>query len=604
MRSLEIPRGLALPLGAAALIAVVVVVSGLNLWILDALTGLAAIAAGFQVCARLALGVPDAATRRAWLGALFLLGLVCASQLAGQPGDRGTSWPVFVDVADGLLLPAAALLLWLGARGEPIPAAARRAFRLAFAIQAAGVAAVLWSHVAGPSGEAMPRLVADFLALLSMLLYALGAAYCVASLRRRLFVEQGRAADVGDFARYLFATSLLFKKVRHPRIGSYTVPGHKLILDIGRLVSWFPKMAPLVRDRFGVGMWRQLCDLYVLAFRHGLDTQAYYMFELFRPEFGARASGYLTRYETKNGLFKVLTWQVPKSQRRIMLGDKLGVSRICEEHGIPTIPILALAEDGQLQRRCERPAEFEQDLFIKPRQAKGSRGAEVIRFTDGKFIAEDGATFDHAGLMELIAQRSKGRAILVQPRIRNHPGIADLADQALIRIRVITCLDQGGNPVITHAVLSNLCKLEPNWVTDFEYGAAINLQSGVLGQMTGDKGRMWLDWFDEHPVTHARVTGRALPCWGEVRSIALAAHAACRDRLLVGWDIAIGPRGALLLEGNSYPDVDFLQRAYRTPIGDSPLGPLLYARLLEIERRTAAGTLRGPLDYDRPGASI
>ena len=599
MRFLEIPRGLALPLGAATLIAIFVVGSGPEyLWIVDALTGLAAIAAAFQVCARLALSAPSPAAQRLWLAALALLILVSVGQFAAALTGRAAPSGLIEDVVDILLLPGVLVVLWLGARWEAMPLPARRAFQLAVAIQAAAVVAVLWSR----SGDPSPRLIADFLALLSIQFYALGAAFFVAGLRRRLFVEQGRAADVGDFARYLFATSLLFKKVRHPRIGNFTLPGHKLVLDAGRFFAWFPKMAPLVRDRFGVGICRQFRDLYVLAFRHGLDTQAYYMFELFRPEFRARASGYLTRYETKNGLFKVLTWQVPKSQRRIMLGDKLGVNKICEEHGIPTVPILVLAEDGQLQRQCERPAEFEQDLFIKPRQAKGSRGAEVVRFTGGKFVAEDGTTLDHEGLMELIAQRSKGRAILVQPRIRNHPGIADLADQALIRIRVITCLDQDGAPVITHAVLSNLCKLEPNWVTDFEYGAAVELESGVLGQMTGDKGRMWLDWFDEHPMTHARVTGRALPCWDQARAIALAAHAVCRDRLLVGWDIAIGQQGALLLEGNSYPDVDFLQRAYRAPIGDSPLGPLLYARLVEIEQRTAAGTLRGPLDYESPAS--
>jgi len=31
-----------------------------------------------------------------------------------------------------------------------------------------------------------------------------------------------------------------------------------------------------------------------------------------------------------------------------MLGDKLGMHRICEENGIPTIPILIFAENGKL----------------------------------------------------------------------------------------------------------------------------------------------------------------------------------------------------------------------------------------------------------------
>jgi len=43
------------------------------------------------------------------------------------------------------------------------------------------------------------------------------------------------------------------------------------------------------------------------------------------------------------------------------------------------------------------------------------------------------------------------------------------------------------------------------------------------------------------------------------------------DRMLVGWDIALTPEGPVVLEGNSYPDVHFLQRVHQQPIGMSPL---------------------------------
>ena len=444
----------------------------------------------------------------------------------------------------------------------------------------------------------MVDIAADFLSLIAMQLYLLGVAMFVASVRHELFVVRRRASDVGDFARYLYATSRLFKKIRHPRIGNFTVPGHKPVFVLVRLLTWFPTIGPRVRAKVGVGLWRQFRDLCVVALRHGLDAQVYYMFELYRSERRARTSGYLTRYEMKNGLYKVLTWQVSKTTRRIMLGDKLGMNRICEENGIATVPILIVAEDGNLEYRCERPAGLQRDLLLKPRQSKGSRGIEVIRYSGGKYLCENGATLDHDGLIALIARRSKEAPILVQPLIKNHPGLADMAEQALMRMRVITCLDQGGNPVLTHAVLSNLCKLETSWPTDIELGAAVDLESGALGLMTGDKADAWLDWSEDHPITHARVLGRIVPCWDEIRAIALAAHAACRDRALVGWDIAVGEDGAVLLEGNSYPDVDFLQRSHQCAAGDSPLGPLLYARLEDLERRVATGTLRGPLDYD------
>jgi ribosomal protein L34 len=575
-------RSLLIFLGAATVIALGALVAPRTAWLLDVLTGIVAAAAAFMACTRLALGTPNAAARRAWQAVFVLFGLVCVGQLAAAFG-MATLFAV-----ESLLLVAALVLLWLVARVDPAPAAARRLLWSAFIVQAAGVAAPFLGWV----------IAADFLSLIAVQLYLLGTAVLVASVRHELFVVQRRASDVGDFARYLYATSRLFKKIRHPRIGNFTVPGHKPVFVLVRFLTWFPTIGPRVRARFGVGLWRQFRDLCVVALRHGLDAQVYYMFELYRSERRARTSGYLTRYETKNGLFKVLTWQVSKTKRRIMLGDKLGMNRICEENGIATVPILVVAEDGNLEFRCERPAGLERDLLLKPRQSKGSRGIEVIRYSGGKYLCENGATLDHDGLVALIARRSKEAPILVQPLVKNHPGLADLADQALMRMRVVTCLDEGGNPVLTHAVLSSLCKLEPSWPTDTELGAAVDLESGALGLMTGDKADAWLEWSEDHPITHARVLGRIVPCWDDIRAIALAAHAACRDRALVGWDIAVGEDGAVLLEGNSYPDVDFLQRSHQCAAGDSPLGPLLYARLVDLERRVATGTLRGPLDYD------
>jgi hypothetical protein len=588
LRFVDSQRSVLLFLGVVTLVALGTLLAPGPIWLLDLLTGIVAAAAALMACTRLALGISSTSARRAWQAATVLFGIVGVGEMMAAFGHRSAT----LFAVECSLLVAALVLLWLIGRVDaPVPAE-RRVLWAALAVQAAGAAASLWDRV----------IVADFLSLAALQLYLLGAAMFVAAVRHELFVVQRRPSDVGDFARYLYETSRLFKRIRHPRIGNFTVPGHKTVFVLVRLLRWFPKIAPRVRAKFGVGLWHQFRDLCVVALRHGLDAQVYYMFELYRGERRAHTSGYLTRYEMKNGLYKVLTWQVSKTRRRIMLGDKLGMNRICEENGIATVPILVVAKNGHLEYRCERPSGLQRDLFIKPRQSKGSRGIEVIRYAGGKYSCEDGATLDHDGLIALIARRSKEAPILVQPLVRNHPGLADLADQALMRMRVITCQDQAGNPVITHAVLSNLCKLEPAWKTDIELGAAVDLESGALGMMTGDKADMWLDWSEDHPITRARVLGRVVPCWNEIRSIALAAHSACRDRALVGWDIAVGEEGAVLLEGNSYPDVDFLQRSHQCAIADSPLGPLLYARLVDLERRVATGTLRGPLDYDPEGA--
>ncbi len=46
---------------------------------------------------------------------------------------------------------------------------------------------------------------------------------------------------------------------------------------------------------------------------------------------------------------------------------------------------------------------------------------------------------DRATLMDRVAARSKTAPLMVQQRLSNHADIADLADQSLMAIRVITC---------------------------------------------------------------------------------------------------------------------------------------------------------------------
>jgi hypothetical protein len=177
--------------------------------------------------------------------------------------------------------------------------------------------------------------------------------------------------------------------------------------------------------------------------------------------------------------------------------------------------------------------------------------------------------------MEYLRCESSKRDLLLQPMLVNHPAIADLAEESLIALRAITCMDPSGTPIITHAMLRVISKLEPNWHSKREHAARIDLHSGRLGQMCNDKDLWPGRWSDDHPVTGARVAGRLLPGWPDVRVLAVGAHQVFADRMLVGWDIALTPSGPVILEGNSYPDVHFLQRVHEQPIGLSALGQLL-----------------------------
>jgi hypothetical protein len=179
---------------------------------------------------------------------------------------------------------------------------------------------------------------------------------------------------------------------------------------------------------------------------------------------------------------------------------------------------------------------------------------------------------------------------MVLPRLRNHPAMADLATRSLITVRAVTVLDEQQQPELVVAYLRVLAKLEDDWPVKkpiSEYAAAVDLETGRLGPMTGDKPECLSQWHDRHPVTGVPLAGRAVPCWDEVAALAVRAHQVIRDRVLVGWDIAITPSGPVLLEGNSYPDVHYPQRIHRRPYGEMRIGQLLRHHMARLEEKWA-----------------
>jgi hypothetical protein len=293
------------------------------------------------------------------------------------------------------------------------------------------------------------------------------------------------------------------------------------------------------------------------------------------------------RHEIKEGLLKALHKLRPKVHgERINLGHKLAFAAVCARFGLPTPPVLAVARRGRFD--FGDPAALDCDLFVKPEHGRGAIGARAyLRLppkasdSDAKSASDRAAALKH--VLATVARRSWIRPQILQPMLRNHPTIADLADQSLITIRVFTCFDAANEPIVTHAMLRTICKLEPDWRISEEYAAAIDLETGAMSAMCGDSGISPDAWYENHPVTGRPVAGRIVPLWPAVKALAVAAHKVFSDRMILGWDIAITPDGPTLIEANSYPDTEFLQRVHRRAIGASPLGPLLAYHLDRLE---------------------
>ena len=343
------------------------------------------------------------------------------------------------------------------------------------------------------------------------------------------------------------------------------------------------KNGAVVAERFGRSRLGQFGDQLRLAIVSGLLPPWYYIFELYRPGEMARARCYLTRGETKRGAYRILA-EARRSDSP--LGDKAKFATFCAERGIPAIPVLLSAHNGELRGTAALPRA---DLFVKPVRARGGRGAERWDHVGNGVYRQhrSGQELSAAGFLERLRAMSRSQPLLVQERARNHPAMRDLTNGALSTMRIISCLDEQGRPEIMAAV--QRMAVGRNETVDNVHaggmGVPVDLATGRLLQGTDMGIDAHMGWIDFHPTTGGRITGRALPMWEETCELVRRAHAAFSDWVVIGWDVAVTAGGPVLVEGNSGPDIDLIQRPMRRPFGNARFGELLAHHLNRPEVR-------------------
>jgi hypothetical protein len=344
---------------------------------------------------------------------------------------------------------------------------------------------------------------------------------------------------------------------------------------VGLQITFTLKNGGHIARRFQRPIHRQLVDQLRLFLAAGVLPPWYYIFELHRRASTANARDYIYRWESKGGVLPLLREgdRAPSSE----LFDKAEFAEQCRRHQIRTAPVLAVFVDGQTQVSAN-PMELDTDLFVKPIAGRGGKGAERWDLVGPSvYCSPQGERLTRESLFARLAERSRRTPLLAQERLRNHPALDPINNGALSTIRVLTCLNEAGEPEIVGAAM-RMAIGRNNVVDNLHAGGiatAVDLETGVLGSASDLGADSRLGWMDSHPVSGAQIKGTRLPMWSEVRDFAIRAHRAFDDRVLVGWDIAIAPNGPILVEGNGAPDLDIMQRFVRHGVMAARLGVLL-----------------------------
>lgn len=591
---------------------------------LDSWTALLAALCGSIAVGRL-LGRPRNATRQSfWSFVLALALFVMAAELIEPLAALAWQGRALHSVDDLLLLAAAPVGLWLASRMEPRPIAAQVWLVAGLASQVC--AATL--DLAGRGGVALaltPDRIErydDFAQLLTLLSYLM-AIWSFIDLRQRTRdVWNGAVARSPSYPAapqplrdtlypppFLFGLGLAEASSPAGRVhrlcNRALWPTGDVISaarNLGTILLW-PVIASVralkAVKRNGDAVWRltgksrlqQFLEQVTLAVAYRIAPPYYYVYEFYRLGRRQLARHYLMRYETKEMAYRLL-YPVPTGQYEpTPLKNKVEFARHCRANGIRHVPILMLFDDGN--RVCaadladQLPAA---DLFVKRTLGKGGVGSELwCHVGDGSYRNTLGDRRDAVSLVAHVAELSLREPFFIQPAVRNHRDLADLSAGALSTMRLLSCRNPSGDFEVTNAAFRmSVDPVSP--VDNFHAGgiaAAVDVATGQLGPATGLGHGPDFRWYDRHPRTGAQIVGRQLPMWREAVELAVQAHRAFHDYVLVGWDIAILQNGPCVIEGNRGPDVDILQRTSRGPIGNGRFGELL---AYNLERRRGSGS--------------
>jgi hypothetical protein len=402
-----------------------------------------------------------------------------------------------------------------------------------------------------------------------------------------LATRRDRATPVGQLRRFyreLYWSNIPLWKV--PLV-PFAVVLWPLVLLATSLARDLPRHGARAKAISGRGYLAQAIDHLWIGMAANLWPHQYYAFELFRPDLRHRGYEYLRRIETKRALYKLLRIDHREEDR---FHDKLRFFQACERVGVRSAPVLMAAENGRMTFPAHgasaqgSPALPATDLFVKPQKARGGRGAAVFIHESGRHVCGQHRVATAAELVRALKALYGDTPVIVQPRLAPHPALQDVALNALPTVRIVTVSNEAGHGEFVAAafrVASNASSI----IDNFHAGglaASVDPASGRLGAATDMGTRPSSAWHDRHPITGGQIEGRILPSWPAVVRLAETAHSLLADRVVLGWDIAMLPDGPCIIEANSFPDLNILQRAGLEPLGNGRLGQMMLHHIRRI----------------------
>ena len=273
-----------------------------------------------------------------------------------------------------------------------------------------------------------------------------------------------------------------------------------------------------------------------------------------------------------------------------LVDDKLRTKALCEELGVPTAKVLALARSHSEVRRLVRRLRGRADFVLKPAAGTMGNGIVVVQQASdstwttpsGRVLDERDLAYHAAGIVSgLYALGGRADTAFVEERLEAHPGLHPIIAGGVPDVRIVV---YRGIPVMAMTRLPTHRSGGRANLHQGAVGAGIDLETGrtnhaVIGSTP----------VATHPDTGTRVIDYPIPGFDEALRTALRATEGT-GLGYVGADVVVdAARGPVLLELNARPGLGIQIANLRGLRGRLETIRRTATAHLEIEARVALG---------------
>ena len=196
-------------------------------------------------------------------------------------------------------------------------------------------------------------------------------------------------------------------------------------------------------------------------------------------------------------------------------------------------------------------------FVVKPVDGYWGIGVRIVHREAGGLRvrgAPEPAPMSPAAFLAQVGADRPGGDHIIQNLVANRADVAEaLGSAAVHTFRVIALLDRGGPRAL--AAYLRVAR-SPDGIDNFRGGVTGNIYCDVdaggrilSAWRAGGAGRAFVE--AQGAIGGRPLPGWTVPWWPEVRELALRAARAFAPVGTIGWDVAMSPRGAVLIEANA-----------------------------------------------------